>query len=323
MYKKNNILVFGEPMVVFRALEEGDLEDVTSFMKGLAGAELNVAIGLSRLEQNVTYFSKIGSDSFGHYIVDHLNKENIDTHLITKSENHQTGVMFKSKKTYGDADTIYYRQNSAFYNISDIDLKNLKVKNYGWLHITGIPLALNSKVRSLYIDVIKQAKEAGCYISFDPNIRLTLWDSKELMIETINHVSQFVDYILPGIEEGKILVGTDKPEDICDFYLNKGVKAVALKLGPQGAYVKDEKLLTGTFVAGYEAKEVIDTVGAGDGFAVGFIDGILRGLNLLDSTKQACAIGSLQVQNASDNEGLPNKKELDVFLRIEGDIDEK
>ncbi len=88
-------------------------------------------------------------------------------------------------------------------------------------------------------------------------------------------------------------------------------ETVIIKDGSKGAYVQtaDENY----DVAGYKVEKVVDTVGAGDGFAVGVLSGILEGLDLKDSVKRGNAIGAIQVMNIGDNEGLPTPKELKAF----------
>jgi 2-dehydro-3-deoxygluconokinase len=145
-----------------------------------------------------------------------------------------------------------------------------------------------------------------------------LWESKEVMIETINSLAAKCDMILPGIEEGLILTGSKEPEDIAAFYQNLGVKTVIIKLGSKGAYVQTED--ESYVVEGFKAEKVVDTVGAGDGFAVGVISGRLEGLPLKECVKRGNAIGAIQVQHISDNEGLPTREELEAFISSGGKI---
>ncbi|PWG68232.1 2-dehydro-3-deoxygluconokinase, partial [Enterobacter mori] len=105
--------------------------------------------------------------------------------------------------------------------------------------------------------------------TFDPNLRPQLWDSEKQMCETINDLAKHADIILPGINEGKVLIGSDDPEVIADFYLNQSDKTstVIVKLGKDGAYLKEKGTKSGKKIAGQKVEQVIDTVGAGDGFA--------------------------------------------------------
>ncbi len=111
-----------------------------------------------------------------------------------------------------------------------------------------------------------------------------------------------------GLEEGRLLSGWQEPADIAAFYLDMGVDAVAIKLGPSGAYYRDahgEGLVPGVPVA-----TVVDTVGAGDGFAVGVVSALLEGLPLPDAVARGNWIGSRAVQVRGDMEGLPKRSQL-------------
>ena len=160
--------------------------------------------------------------------------------------------------------------------------------------------------------LVKQAKAAGVYISFDPNLRYQLWESREVMIQTINDLASYADLVLPGISEGKALMGSEDPEKIADFYQELGAKTVIIKLGSKGAFVRDGS--ESSTVPGYKVEKVVDTVGAGDGFAVGVISARLEGLSMKEAAQRGNAIGALQIMVPGDNEGLPNREKLKAFM---------
>lgn len=311
---KKDVVLIGEAMGLFSADESGKLDDAVSFSKTVAGAEVNVSIGLSRLGMEAELITRLGQDYFGRYILKFLESEGIGTEFVSFDEDTNTGFMLKSKTEEGDPETAYYRKGSAFSRLSIedligvIDFDNVKV-----LHITGIPSGVSRSVRSAIYYLMGKAKESGTFITFDPNLRPALWENEEIMIKVLNELATYADVILPGISEAQILTGLDDPDEIADFYFEKGVKYIVIKMGASGAYVKrpgQEKV----FVPGFKVDKVIDTVGAGDGFAVGIISGYLDGLTLEESAIRANAIGSIQVQNQGDNEGLPDKKTLIDYI---------
>ena len=154
--------------------------------------------------------------------------------------------------------------------------------------------------------------EKGIFITFDPNLRPALWENEETMRSVINELASMADVVLPGIEECKILLGTTDMEEAAQMYQKAGAKIVIIKDGSKGAFVKEnENTYT---VPGFHVDKVVDTVGAGDGFAVGVISGILEGRTIKESVRRGNAIGAIQVMNISDNEGLPTKEELDKFI---------
>lgn len=132
------------------------------------------------------------------------------------------------------------------------------------------------------------------------------------MVKEINEAAFQADYVLPGLAEGEILTGFKNPRDIASFYLDKGVELVVIKLGPAGAFYKTAAE-EGT-VLGFPVEKVVDTVGAGDGFAVGVISGLLEGLSIHDAVMRGNAIGSLAVQSPGDNDGYPTKEQLNKYI---------
>lgn len=305
-------MLIGEPMGLFIAQEINPLERVDHFAASIAGAELNVAIGLTRLGHNAGYLTKLGTDPFGKKIVNRMEEIGIDTSMISYSETHKTGFMLKSKVASGDPDIYYFRKNSAASTISKADIDRIDFTQYGFLHMTGITPALSQSTLEASLYIMRKAKELGLTISFDPNLRPQLWPDRETMTTKLNELAQMADYVLPGCKEGEILTGSSKPEEIADYYLQRGAKAVIVKTGKNGAFAasKEKSFSLPT----YPAKEIVDTVGAGDGFACGVISAIAEGLSLEEAVDRGNAIGTIQVMNVSDNEGLPTREQLQKFM---------
>lgn len=159
------ILLFGEPMALFTATEYGSLEEVKNFERSLAGAEVNVGIGLVRLGHEVTYLTRLGEDPLGYSIRDRLIKENIDTSFISYDPIYKTGMMMKNIVKTGDPETAYYRKGSAFSKMDPSIMDNLDLSAYDLVHVTGIPCALSDNCREATLRLIKKAKECGIKIS--------------------------------------------------------------------------------------------------------------------------------------------------------------
>lgn len=308
------VILIGEPMVMFYATEYGPLEDVSAFKKGVAGAEVNVGIGLTRLGHKVSYLTKLSDDSMGNYVYKYLEKEKLISKLVLRDKKKPIGIMYKNKVKKGDPDTLYYRRGSAASTLSVSDVKNINFNNFDVLHMTGIPSALSETLKESCFYMIDKAKEENCLITFDPNLRPALWSSEDMMIETINKLAMKSDVFLPGLEEAKLLSGLEDINKISDFYLNSGIKLIIIKNGDKGAFYKNNLGECGE-IEGYIVDDIIDTVGAGDGFAVGVIDGILKNKRVTDYLINANAIGAIQIQHESDNEALPTSEELTEFKK--------
>lgn len=310
---EKSVLLAGEPMGLFIANEVGELECVKNFTLATCGAELNVAIGLRRLGHKVTYMTKLGDDLFGRKIVNTMKDNGVGADEVTVLKTNPTGFMFKSKVLTGDPAILYYRKGSAASTLSRDDVANLDFNKYDIVHLTGITPALALSTREASEELNRRSGECGCFFSFDPNLRPQLWGSEKDMAEYINKIASRSDLFLPGVKEAKVLTGKEKPEEIAEYYLASGTGAVAIKLGTDGAYYADAGGSRG-YVAGFRVEHVVDTVGAGDGFAAGVLSGIREGLSLKEAVKRGCAVGAIQVMSKGDNDGLPTRKELEDFM---------
>ncbi|WP_019636804.1 sugar kinase [Paenibacillus fonticola] len=312
MNKKLDVVTFGEPMAMFYANEPVELHKALSFSKALAGAECNVSVGLSRLGHSVGLVTKLGEDNFGHFITETLNRENIDTSNVKFTNEHRTGMLVKSKVLTGDPVVEYFRKNSAASTLSLADFDSDYFASAKHMHVTGIFPAVSKSCHEFALHAIDFMRAKGKTVSFDPNLRPSLWPDTDTMVKAINDLATRSNWVFPGISEGKLLTGRDKPEDIADFYLERGVSLVVIKLGPEGAYFKsaDQE----GYADGFKVEEVVDTVGAGDGFAVGVISGLLEQLPLQEAVRRGNAIGAINIMSPGDMDGLPDREKLQKFM---------
>lgn len=306
------LLLAGEPMGLLIAQSEGSLDAVDGYSLAVAGAEFNVATGAARLGHKTSYLTKLGDDPFGKLIARTLRNNGIDDSLVIYTKERTTGFMLKSKVSKGDPEIFYFRKGSAASTLNVADVEKIDFTKYTHIHLTGILPALTESTREAVMCMIKKAKEANLFISFDPNLRPQLWPSQEVMVETLNQLAKSADLVLPGDGEGKILCGTTDPHAINDFYQSLGAKMVVTKCGPKGALVREGN--KDTMVNGFIIDKVVDTVGAGDGFACGIITGLMENMSIVDAATRACAIGAIQCTFAGDNEGLPTPEKLKDFI---------
>ncbi|MBR3234329.1 MAG: sugar kinase, partial [Atopobiaceae bacterium] len=176
-----SILLVGEPMGLFIAKSEGAFEDVDEFAVATCGAELNVAIGLTRLGHRASYLTKLGPDPFGKKIVKQMIKEGISTDDILFDETLRTGFMLKGSTSVGDPAIYYFRAGSAASTLSPADVEGLDFSKFSAIHMTGITPALSDNTRALCRFLAAKAHDEGIFLSFDPNLRPQLWPSREVM----------------------------------------------------------------------------------------------------------------------------------------------
>ena len=310
MHNTLDVITIGEAMAMFVATEPGELAEADAFIKRVAGAELNVATGLARLGLNVSWVSRVGSDSFGRFVLSSLKKEHINSESVTVDDRYPTGFQLKSRAENGtDPIVEYFRKGSAASHLSRDDFDAATFTRARHLHLSGVAAALSPSAYDLLDHAASTMKAQGKTISFDPNLRPVLWRSEAEMVEKLNHLAFQADWVLPGFKEAAILTGQSTPEGMADFYLAQGVKAVVIKTGADGAWFKTAAGEQGA-VAAVRVDNVVDTVGAGDGFAVGVISALLEGKTFPQAVARGNKIGSLAIQVPGDSEGLPTRAQL-------------
>ncbi|WP_304056417.1 sugar kinase [Levilactobacillus namurensis] len=312
----SEFITMGEPLVIFAATQiDSSLVDATNFDKTMGGAELNVAIGVSRLHHSTQYISQVGDEPLGAYVEKTIQHHHVGTKYLRQVRNLGTGHQFKQLVSHGDPGITYYRKNSAASKIETAAVDQVDLSDVRIGHLSGIFAAVSEETLTAEKRLMQRLTEKGALVTFDPNLRPQLWPNQTKMIQTINELATHADVILPGIGEGKILTGYDTPEDIANFYLsNRQTKAVIVKVGPKGSYVK-ARHEQGYFVSGFHVEHVVDTVGAGDGFALGVISALLEHKSLKEAALRGNAIGALQVQTPGDNDGYPTPEQLALFYQ--------
>jgi 2-dehydro-3-deoxygluconokinase len=309
-----DVVTFGESMAMFVADDTGDLATIDHFTRRLAGAETNVAIGLARLGLRVGWVSRVGADAFGRFVLAQVLAEQVDCSRVATDPHLSTGFMLKAKAEHGADPAIeYFRRNSAASHIGPGDFDAGYFLAARHLHATGIAAALSDSSREFSHHAIDCMRANGKTVSFDPNLRPRLWPSEQVMIAQINRLAVKANWVLPGLGEGKILTGYADAQDIAAFYLDQGVDMVVIKLGPGGAYFRTADGAAGVLPAA-RVDKVVDTVGAGDGFAAGVISGLLEGLPPGEAVARGNRIGAFAIRVAGDMEGLPTRAQLDAAM---------
>ncbi|RFU65139.1 sugar kinase [Peribacillus glennii] len=314
-YKKPEILTLGEAMVLFQTSQDGSLQYAPLLTKSLAGAESNVSIGLTRLGKKVGWLSRLGKDPFGDYIFSTLSGEGVDLSYIVRDPEYPTGVMFKEIKGAMDPAVYYYRKGSAASVWDSNELTLDMFEDVKAFHLTGITPALSEECKKVSFAAVKLAKQAGSMISFDPNMRYKLWN-REKARETFVQLIKLSDIILPGIEEGELITGEQNPDSIAYKILKMGPRIVVIKLGEKGsvAYIKADGDVHKIEAKAFPVQQVVDTVGAGDGFAAGFLSAYLDQKPIYECLERANAIGAMVTQYRGDWEGLPTLEEVERFI---------
>ncbi|MBA8823592.1 sugar/nucleoside kinase (ribokinase family) [Saccharopolyspora lacisalsi] len=306
-----DVVTFGEIMAMFVATDHRPLSEVDHFEQRLAGAEMNVAVGLARLGHRVGYLGQVGPDPFGTRARETLAGEGVDVSALRTEPSAPTGFQLKNRVHSGDPTVVYFRRGSAASSLGWSPSAHEVIGAARHLHVTGIFPALSAETRDFTFRAIATARAAGATVSFDPNLRPSLWRDSSEMTTVVNDLAARADWVLPGLAEGRTLTGATSAERIADFYLDRGVSQVVVKLGTDGALLRSRD---GTLRAPAFPVRAVDTVGAGDGFAAGWISARLEGVEQQRALRRACAVGAITTTSEGDMDGLPSRVHLDTVL---------
>ena len=312
------VITFGESMVVFTPDNYGALRYENQFRARLAGVESNTAIGLAKLGLDSCWISRVGSDEFGHYVLNMIRAEGVDTKGAVIDPDHRTGIMFKQREYGGETTVFYYRENSAASHLQPEDLKPEWFEGADVLHLTGITSVLSDSCRETVLEAVRMAKERGICFSFDPNIRKKLMHGQQ-DIDTLRSLTLQADIVLLGIDEADFLFGVREAPDILEVLYGQGTaQYVAIKDGGNGAVVsvRDGGILK---IPPYPCKP-LETVGAGDGFNAGFLAGILTGKTLEEAGRMGGIAGALATQTTGDMEGYPDADRMARLLAGQAEV---
>ena len=310
------VISLGEMMVMFVATDIGPLRSAVTFEKHVAGAEANVAIGLARLGHSAGWISRLGDDEFGRYILTFLRGEGVDVSHVELEPEAPTGVAFKERREVGPRRVIYYRRGSAASRMTPAILDREYLRTARYLHLTGITTALSPSCHETVRAAMRLARDLGVLVSFDPNIRLQLRPAAEWRT-VLTDLLPLCDLVLPGRDEATLITGEEDPERAARAILAYGPRLVVVKLGAEGALAVTPE--TAVHVPGVRLPRIVDPVGAGDGFAAGFLAGQLRGFDLPQSLRLANTVGAMAMTVLGDVEGLPTWREVQEFS-VEQDV---
>ncbi|WP_121641533.1 sugar kinase [Virgibacillus sp. Bac330] len=306
-----DIITLGEAMIVFNPGSTGPLQFVHTFEKRVGGAELNLAIGCSRLGMKTGYISRLGNDEFGRYIHHFIRGEGIDTSQLKLVDGYPTSLNFNERMEDGNVRTFYYRNQSPMKTLTVADLDENYFKHAKVLHLTGIYPAIEDSNIPVMEKAIELAKKHDVKVSFDPNIRLRMW-TKEKARVVLEKILPKVDILLTGDDEMEIIMGEKNPQKIIHQARELGISFVAVKLGEKGSvgYYQGKTVEA----APVKASKVVDTVGAGDGFNAGVLYGLSQNWDLNKMMQVANTVGSMVVRVVGDNEGLPYYEQVQQCL---------
>lgn len=265
-----DIVALGEVLIDFT--QSGVSESgMRLFEQNPGGAPANMLTASTRLGMKTAFIGKVGTDMHGTFLKEVLEEQHICTKGMVFDENFFTTLAFVELSETGERKFSFARKPGADtkLRLEEIDKKLLeqtKVFHFGSLSLTDEPC------RTATMEAVKYAKEQGAIISYDPNYRELLWESKEQAIEQMRRPIPYVNVLKISDEETELMAGEADPMKASERLIEQGISIVVVTLGEQGAFIRTKEGYS--IVPGFASK-VVDTTGAGDSFWGGFISRIV------------------------------------------------
>ena len=267
------VLAIGELLIDFVPQQKGcALSEVTHFERVAGGAPANVALAASRLGGESVMVSQVGMDAFGDYIIHTLQAGGVDTRYIFRTAKANTGLAFVSLDASGNREFSFYRNPSADLFLDEAQLTPDMFADVGVLRFCSVDL-VDRPVKQAHRKAVRLAQDAGAIVSFDPNVRLPLWDSPESCQAAIREFLPFADLVKLSDNEIEFVTGLADEREAAGKLLAGGCGMVLVTKGSNGASAYTAQAEAH---APAQPAKVVDTTGAGDCFAGSFLYQLLR-----------------------------------------------
>ncbi len=286
---------------VKRIPEKGVADFIDSVTLKTGGCALTCAVVLDRLKADVGIFGLVGEDPQGKFLLDAIKGLGIDLRGVKQSPGVATTTSVIVTDAQGERSFLYAPGSVEAFSLNDIDMNLLEA--YDLWHFPGV-----SKLTSLDLCcLLKRGRSLGKILTMD-----TDYDATGRWYENVAPYLEYLDYFLPSYDEAHRIASLREPREIARFFLERGVRHVVVKLGPEGCFGMSSK---GSFeIPGY-AVPCVDTTGAGDSFVAGFLYGVTREWDLEVCCRFANACGALSVMEIGAGGCIRDREGVEAFLK--------
>lgn len=310
------IASFGELLIDFVALESGvTVGEASGFIAAPGGAPANVAAAVARLGVASAFMGQVGDDPFGRRLGQVLAGLGVDTRGLCYSTAARTMLAFVSLAADGDRSFVFYRHPSADMLMTPADVNADVIAASRIFHYGSITL-ISEPSRSATLAAIGLAARHGLIVSYDPNLRLSLWPDAETaragLIAGLDHCH----FLKISDDEVRFLTGGDDPAPLW----RPQMRLIAVTSGPNGCAL----YLPGAapvIVPGFGV-QAVDTTGAGDSFVAAMLIGLLErgGFDGLTDSELAAmgryanAVGAIATARKGAIPAMPDRAAVQHFL---------
>jgi 5-dehydro-2-deoxygluconokinase len=285
------------------------LAEARTFSRYLGGSSANMAVGLSRLGARVGMVACLGTERLSDFLVGFLEKEGVDTARVQRREGVLPSLAITEVSPPSSFPQVFYRNNAADIQLRCGEEDFAYCERARMLITNGTSLCASPSRESTY-RALERAKAAGCRVVIDVDYRAMSWASAEEAGLAIRLALPFADVLIGNQLELMLTAGVNNLEEAVRRL--RRVPLLVSKLGDEGTRVFGEG--EPVFLPPYEV-EVCTTIGAGDGFASGFLYGLLQGFPVEKCLHYGNAAAAIVVSRLSCSEAMPTLDEVERMIR--------
>ena len=312
-----DLFTFGEALSVFISSDSDSVMSAKKYERVTAGAEVNVAVTLSRLGLKSQYFSRFGNDQLGSVMLADIEAEGVDISLVKRVDSF-TGAMVRNSGKSQVVEISYLRKGSAASTIEPQDILDSYISSAKWLHTTGITCAISTTGAATVKYALSKAASLAIKSSFDLNIRRRLWseaDAKKVLAPLASNI----ELLIGGEDEYQVVFGSNEPKKILAEANKRGCRIAVMTKGDQMIRYS----IDGDYAEINPPKVVtVDPVGSGDAFTGGVIAGLLNGSSVEQALGQGSICGALVASMFGDWTGIPTGKlgliDKEIIAKVRG-----
>jgi 5-dehydro-2-deoxygluconokinase len=305
-----DVITIGRVGVDIYPLQDGRLEDVTTFGKYLGGSATNVAVAAARHDLASAVITRTGNDPFGSYIHRELLRLGVSDRFVSGVEGLQTPVVFCELFPPDDFPLYFYREPKApdlVIEAAELDLEAIRSARVYWSTVTGLSEEPSRGAHHAAWD----ARGRAPLTILDLDYRPMFWQSPELATAEVARALDKVTVAVGNREECEVAVGETDPHRAADALLERGVELAVVKQGPKGVLAKTREETVE--VAPYMV-DVVNGLGAGDGFGGALCYGLLQGWPLERILRFANVAGAIVAGRRECSTAMPTTAEIDDIL---------
>ena len=318
MEKKYDVAAMGELLIDF-AMNGQSEQGNNCFEACPGGAPCNVLAMLGKLGRKTVFLGKVGEDQFGKLLKETIEEVGVDTTGLRMDQEIPTTLAFVHTFPDGDRDFSFYRKPGADMMLreEEVDydvIRQAKIFHFGTLSMTDEP------VRSATKKALEVAKEAGCLISLDPNLRPPLWKSLDEAKKMMEYGFRYCDILKISDNEIQFVSGKEDYDEGIQYLQEKyHIPLIFLTMGKDGsrAYYKNMRVEAAPFLQ----ENTIETTGAGDTFCASTLNYVLdHGLNDLteENLKELLTFANAAASLITTRKGalrvMPTREEVEAFI---------